>query len=70
MKESQDVARAGDSVTAVQAQIQELDASLNADIAAAEAAHSSADDTLETIRLKPKRGGVEVTLVALVWVAR
>ena len=70
MKESQDVARAGDSVAAVQAQIQELEASVNADIAAAEAAHSSADDTLETIRLKPKRGGVEVTLVALVWVAR
>jgi hypothetical protein len=53
----------------VQAQIQELEASLNADIAAAEAAQSSADDALETIRLKPKRGGVEVTLVALVWVA-
>jgi hypothetical protein len=69
MKESQDVARAGETVDAVQAQIQELEASLNADIAAAEAAHSSADDALETIRLKPKRGGIEVTLVALVWVA-
>ena len=35
MKESQDVARAGETVAAVQAQIQELEASLNADIAAA-----------------------------------
>jgi hypothetical protein len=70
MKESQDVARAGETVAAVQAQIQELDASLNADIAAAEAAQASADDALETVRLKPKRGAVEVTLVALVWVAQ
>jgi hypothetical protein len=70
MKESQDVARAGETVAAVQAHIQNLEATLNADIAAAEAAQSSAHDALETVRLKPKRGGVEVTLVALVWVAR
>jgi hypothetical protein len=70
MKESQDVARAGETVAAVQAHIQNLEATLNADIAAAEAAQSSAHDALETVRLKPKRGGVEVALVALVWVAR
>ena len=41
MKESQDVGRAQENVAAVQAQIQELEASLQADIAAAEAAHAS-----------------------------
>ena len=70
MKESQDVARAGETVAAVQAQIQELEASLNADIAAADTLQSSAPEALETIRLKPKRGDVQVKLVALVWMAR
>jgi hypothetical protein len=70
MKESQDVARAGETVAAVQAQIQELEASLNADIAAADTLQSSAPEALETIRLKPKRGDVQVKLVALVWVAQ
>jgi hypothetical protein len=70
MKESQDVERAGETVAAVQAQIQELEASLNADISAADTLQSSAPEALETIRLKPKRGEVQVKLVALVWVAR
>ena len=69
MKESQDVVRAGETVTAVQAQIQELEAKLNADVAAADTTQSSAPDAFETIRLKPKRGAVQVNLVALVWVA-
>ncbi len=70
MKESQDVGRAQENVAAVQAQMQELEASLQADIAAAEAAHTSATETLETLSLKPKRTGVQVKLVALTWVAR
>ena len=69
MKESQDVGRAQENVAAVQAQLQELEASLQADIAAVEAAHGSPADTLETISLKPKRAGVQVKLVALTWVA-
>ena len=70
MKESQDVGRAQENVAAIQAQIQELEASLQADIAAAEAAHTSSAETLETLSLKPKRTGVQVKLVALAWVAR
>jgi hypothetical protein len=70
MKESQDVGRAQENVAAVQAQLQELEASLQADIAAIEAAHRSRADTLETISLKPKRSAVQVKLVALTWVAQ
>ena len=70
MKESQDVGRAQENVAAIQAQIQELEASLQADIAAAEEAHTSSAETLETLSLKPKRTGVQVKLVALAWVAR
>jgi hypothetical protein len=70
MKESQDVVRAGETVAAVQAHIQELEASLTADIAAADTTQSTVPDALETISLKPKRGAVQVKLVALVWVAQ
>jgi len=68
MKESQDVARAGENVSAVQTQIQELEAALNADIAAAESTIAPDTETLETMTLKPKRTGIQVKLVALVWV--
>jgi hypothetical protein len=70
MKEAQDVGRAQQNVAAVQARLQELEASLQADIAAVEAAHASPADTIDTIRLKPKRTGVQVKLVALTWVAQ
>ena len=70
MKESQDVGRAQENVAAVQAQLQELEASLQADIAAVETALGSPAESLETISLKPKRTGVQVTLVALTWVAQ
>jgi hypothetical protein len=69
MKESQDVGRAQENVTAAQAQMQELETSLQADIAATEAAHGSSAETFDTLILKPKRTGVQVTLVALTWVA-
>jgi hypothetical protein len=69
MKESQDVGRAQENVTAAQAQMQELETSLQADIAATEAAHGSSAETFDTLILKPKRTGVQVKLVALTWVA-
>ena len=52
----------------MQAQLDEMDTTLNADIAALEATYHPATEPLETISLKPKRGGVTVQLVALVWV--
>jgi hypothetical protein len=67
-KEAQDVARAKENVDSVQAQLEEMDTTLNTDIAALEATYHPATEPLETISLKPKRGGVTVQLVALVWV--
>jgi hypothetical protein len=68
MKESQDVSRAQENKASVQAQLQELETSLQAEIAGLEAAHDPKTEPLETIPLKPKRTGVQVQLVALAWV--
>ena len=67
-KETQDVERAKENVESVQAQIEELEASLQSEVAALEATYHPATEPLETISLKPKRTGVQVQLVALVWV--
>ena len=67
-KEAQDVTRAKENVGSVQAQMTELDAELQAEIAALEATYHPATEPLETISLKPKRTGIQVQLVALVWV--
>ena len=68
-KEAQDVARARENVGSVQGQMEELDAALQADIASLDATYHPATEPLETISLKPKRTGIQVQLVALVWVA-
>jgi hypothetical protein len=68
-KEAQDVARAKENVASVQAQLDELEASVQAEVAAIEATYHPATEPLEALSLKPKRTGVHVQLVALVWVA-
>ena len=68
-KEASDVARAQETVKALEASVQELDAELQAQVAAIEAAHDPVLAALDTISLKPKRGGIQVQLVALTWVA-
>ena len=67
-KEAQDVARAKENVGSVQAQMEELDAELQAAIASLDATYHPATEPLETISLKPKRTGIQTQLVALVWV--
>ncbi len=67
-KEAHDVTRARENVGSVQAQIEELDAALQAEVAALEATYHPATEPLESISLKPKRTGIQVQLVALVWV--
>jgi len=69
MKESQDVSRAQENKAAVEAQLQEIETSLQAEIAGIEASHSPQTEPLETLALKPKRTGIQVQLVALTWVA-
>jgi hypothetical protein len=67
-KEAQDVSRAKDNVSAVQAQIDELESTVASEVAALEATYHPETEPLETISLKPKRGAVQVRLVALTWV--
>ena len=66
MKESQDVTRAADKLTAAQEELKALEAELNEEIAALTAVDPAAAD-VQTIEVKPKRGGVDVRLVALAW---
>jgi hypothetical protein len=66
MKESQDVTRAADKLTAAQEELKALEAELNEELAALTAVDPGAAD-IQTIEVKPKRGGVDVRLVALAW---
>jgi phage host-nuclease inhibitor protein Gam len=68
-RESEDIARAQQNVAALQEQLNELEASVQADIAAIDATYHPQTEPLDTISLKPKRAGVQLKLVALVWVA-
>lgn len=66
MKESADVRRAAETVEGVQQQIAALEAELAEQAAAIEASMTAGP--LQTLTLAPKRAGITVQLVALVWV--
>ena len=66
MKESQDVARASEKLSEAQEELKALEAGINEEIAALTAVDTGAI-AVETIEVKPKRGGVDVRLVALAW---
>ena len=68
-KEAQDVSRAKENVESLKAQLEDLEAAVQAEVAALDATYHPASEPLETVSLKPKRTGVHVQLVALVWVA-
>jgi phage host-nuclease inhibitor protein Gam len=63
-----DVARANESVQALQRQYADLEAALQQDIDALGATYDAQQDALEAIPIKAKSGDVHVQLVALVWV--
>jgi hypothetical protein len=67
-KEAEDVARATENVTALKTQLSELESGMQEDIAAITADWDLAKEPFERVLVKPKRGGVSVQLVALVWV--
>ena len=67
-RESQDIARAQQNVTAIQEQLSELEASVQAEIAGLDATYHPQTEPLDTVSLKPKRAGIQIKLVALVWV--
>ena len=67
-KESQDVSRATENVAALQAQESELQARLQEELQAVTADWDLSNEPFERVLVKPKRGGVSVQLVSLVWV--
>jgi hypothetical protein len=67
-KEAQDVARATENVTALKAQLSELEAQLQGDLQSVTDAWDLSSEPFERVLVKPKRSGVSVQLVVLVWV--
>lgn len=67
-KEAEDVARATENVTALKTQLSDLESSMRSDVEAVTADWDLAKEPFERVLVKPKRGGVSVQLVALVWV--
>jgi hypothetical protein len=68
MKESGDVGRAQETVRKLQADIEELDATLRAELAELDAASDASRRPLESVSVKAKKTGVTVQRVVLAWV--
>lgn len=67
MKEQGDVGRAGDTVEAVTAQIQALEAEIETAAAAITAKLDAASTEIETVAIKPKKTNIALGFTALVW---
>jgi hypothetical protein len=65
--QSGDVARAGETVEAVQLQLNDLDAQFRAETDALAGSLDPTTAPLETIELRPSKTNIQVRLVALVW---
>jgi hypothetical protein len=69
-KESKDVGRSGETVEAVQAQINDLETQLQAETAQLQATMDPMNEQLETIEIRPKKTNIAVRYVALAWVPK
>ncbi|MCI0351654.1 MAG: hypothetical protein L0Z53_19715, partial [Acidobacteriales bacterium] len=67
MKESQDIARAGESAEALQQQLADLEGQLQAETSALEVSTDPALETLESVAVKPKKTNISISLVTLAW---
>jgi hypothetical protein len=67
MKESQDIARAGETVEAMQQQLADLEGQLQAETSALEVSTDPTAEKLESITLKPKKTNISITLLTLAW---
>ena len=67
-KEAEDVKRAEANVQAYQGQLTELEAELQAEIAALEATGDASTDPLDALAVTPKKSQITVGQVALLWV--
>ncbi|MBS1831463.1 MAG: ATP-binding protein, partial [Acidobacteria bacterium] len=68
-KESGDVDRAGETVEAISAQIDELNKQFEADVAAATGRVDPATEALEPVTVRAKKTGIAVNFVGLAWSA-
>ena len=66
-KQAGDVGRADETVEAIQAQIQELDAQFQAETQALQAQSDPMNERFETVSLKPKKKDINLRVVALAW---
>ena len=69
-RESDDVVRATSTVATLEQQLADVQAALEADLQAVPGEWDPQAEELERVVVKPKRGGVSVQLVGLVWQAR
>lgn len=69
MRDAGDVGRAEETVVAIGADIQELDARIEAELASMESRFDPETTLLEDIVLKPKKTNVTVRFLGLVWIA-
>ena len=67
VEQAKDVARAGETVGAIQQQLADLDAQFQAEAKAIEGGLDPASETFETIELRPNKTNISVKLVALAW---
>jgi SMC interacting uncharacterized protein involved in chromosome segregation len=67
---TQDVARAESELTALRTKRDELAKALEEELQAISTQWDAQQEPLERVVVKPKRGGVSVQLVALVWLPR
>jgi len=68
VSEQQDVGRARETVAALQKQLDDLEATVEAEAAELQAKIDPSTEALETVEIRPKRTNVSVQLVTLVWV--
>jgi hypothetical protein len=69
MQQYEDVGRAKDTVEGVQQQIDATNAELQSKVDAIDTNYDPQTEKLDTVVVKPKRTGITVQLVALVWVS-
>jgi hypothetical protein len=67
VKQHQDVARARETVEALNRQLAGLESELDVELASVGAAGDPAAEALETVTVRPKKTAIAVHLVALVW---
>jgi hypothetical protein len=67
MKESQDAARAGNTIEALKGQLQDLEDEFRTEADALAAKRDPLTETLVTIAIKPNKSNIAIKLITLAW---